>query len=204
MSPTYPAASTTSAPSTARSNPASCTPTTATGTSTAPGIPLMSILFPERLAEILQAWVNAYKEGGWLPQFPSPGYRACMTGSLIDAVFGDAAAKRLPGFDLATAYAGLREARHHTRQPRQGLRSPGHRAIPQAQLRPRRPDRAVRRRNRRRSLRRLQHCAGRPRSRQRNRRALFRAALHQLEAPLRQADPLPPRQERRWFMAHAL
>jgi predicted alpha-1,2-mannosidase len=71
--------------------------------------PLMSILFPERLAEILQAWVNAYKEGGWLPQFPSPGYRACMTGSLIDAVFGDAAAKRIPGFDLATAYAGLKK-----------------------------------------------------------------------------------------------
>jgi predicted alpha-1,2-mannosidase len=71
--------------------------------------PLMTILFPERLAEILQAWVNAYKEGGWLPQFPCPGYRACMTGSLIDSVFGDAAAKNLGGFDLETAYAGLRK-----------------------------------------------------------------------------------------------
>jgi predicted alpha-1,2-mannosidase len=69
--------------------------------------PLMSILFPERLGEILQAWVNAYKEGGWLPQFPAPGYRACMTGSLIDSVFGDAAAKHITGFDLATAYEGL-------------------------------------------------------------------------------------------------
>jgi len=71
--------------------------------------PLMSILFPERLGEILQAWVNAYKEGGWLPQFPSPGYRACMTGSLIDAVFGDAAVKSVGGFDLATAYEGLKK-----------------------------------------------------------------------------------------------
>jgi predicted alpha-1,2-mannosidase len=71
--------------------------------------PLMSILFPERLGEILQAWVNAYKEGGWLPQFPSPGYRACMTGSLIDAVFGDAAVKGIAGFDLATAYEGLKK-----------------------------------------------------------------------------------------------
>jgi len=71
--------------------------------------PLMTLLFPERLAEILQAWVNAYKEGGWLPQFPSPGYRACMTGSLIDSVFGDAAAKKLPGFDLEAAYAGLKK-----------------------------------------------------------------------------------------------
>ena len=76
--------------------------------------PLMSLLFPERLAEILQAWVNAYKEGGWLPQFPCPGYRACMTGSLIDSVFGDAAAKGIRGFDLATAYEGLRK---HATEP---------------------------------------------------------------------------------------
>jgi len=71
--------------------------------------PLMSLLLPERLGEILQAWVDAYKEGGWLPQFPCPGYRACMTGSLIDSIFGDAAAKKIPGFDLATAYAGLKK-----------------------------------------------------------------------------------------------
>ncbi len=71
--------------------------------------PLMSIVYPERLAEILQAWTNAYKEGGWLPQFPAPGYRACMTGSLIDAVFGDAAAKGIRGFDMATAYEGLKK-----------------------------------------------------------------------------------------------
>ena len=76
--------------------------------------PLMSIVYPERLAEILQAWVNSYKEGGWLPQFPAPGYRACMTGSLIDAVFGDAAAKGIQGFDLATAYEGLKK---HATQP---------------------------------------------------------------------------------------
>lgn len=76
--------------------------------------PFMSILYPEKLAEILEAWVNAYREGGWLPQFPCPGYRACMTGSLIDAVFGDAAAKGIKGFDLATAYEGLKK---HATQP---------------------------------------------------------------------------------------
>ena len=76
--------------------------------------PLMTLLFPERVADILQSWVNAYKEGGWLPQFPCPGYRACMTGSLIDSVFGDAAAKGIRGFDLETAYAGLKK---HATQP---------------------------------------------------------------------------------------
>jgi predicted alpha-1,2-mannosidase len=71
--------------------------------------PFMSIVFPERLGEILQAWVNAYQEGGWLPQFPAPGYRACMTGSLIDSVFGDAAAKGITGFDIHAAYEGLKK-----------------------------------------------------------------------------------------------
>src|SRR6185437_9593399 len=76
--------------------------------------PMMTILFPDRLGEILQAWVNAYQEGGWLPQFPCPGYRACMTGSLIDSLFGEAAVKGIKGFDMATAYEGLRK---HATQP---------------------------------------------------------------------------------------
>ena len=88
--------------------------------------PLMSILYPDRLGEILQAWVNAYAEGGWLPQFPAPGYRACMTGSLIDSVFGDAAAKRVQGFDLAKAYEGLRK---HATQPGDPDRGYGRRGI---------------------------------------------------------------------------
>ena len=76
--------------------------------------PLMSIIDPERLGEILQAWVNAAKEGGWLPQFPCPGYRACMTGSLIDSVFGDAAVKGISGYDPQAAYAALKK---HATQP---------------------------------------------------------------------------------------
>lgn len=88
--------------------------------------PFMSIVFPERLGEILQAWVNAYTEGGWLPQFPAPGYRACMTGSLIDSVFGDAAAKGIRGFDLATAYEGLKK---HATQPGDPDRGYGRRGI---------------------------------------------------------------------------
>ena len=71
--------------------------------------PMMLLLYPERLSEILQSWVNAYKEGGWIPQFPCPGYRGAMTGSPSDILFGDAAAKGLSGFDLATAFEGLRK-----------------------------------------------------------------------------------------------
>ena len=71
--------------------------------------PMMTLLYPERLAEILEAWVNAYKEGGWFPQFPCPGYRGAMTGSPIDSVFGDAAAKGIHGFDLEAAFQALKK-----------------------------------------------------------------------------------------------
>jgi len=71
--------------------------------------PMMALLYPERLSEILQAWVNAYKEGGWFPQFPCPGYRNCMTGSPTDFVFGDAVAKGITGFDVQAAFEGLKK-----------------------------------------------------------------------------------------------
>ena len=82
--------------------------------------PMMTILFPDRLGEILQAWVNAYQEGGWLPQFPCPGYRACMTGSLIDSLFGEAAAKGIKGFDMAAAFDGLKKHATQTGNPDAG------------------------------------------------------------------------------------
>ncbi len=71
--------------------------------------PMMALIYPERLSEILQAWVNAYKEGGWFPQFPCPGYRNCMTGSPTDFVFGDAVAKGITGFDVQAAFEGLKK-----------------------------------------------------------------------------------------------
>lgn len=83
--------------------------------------PFLSIVFPERLGEILQAWVNAYHEGGWMPQFPAPGYRACMSGSLIDSIFADAVVKHIPGFDVAAAYEGLRKHATERGDPDKGF-----------------------------------------------------------------------------------
>ena len=82
--------------------------------------PLATILFPERLSEILQAWVNALKEGGWFPQFPAPGYRACMSGSLIDSLFADAIVKNIGAFDRETAFAGLKKHATEPGDPNKG------------------------------------------------------------------------------------
>ena len=71
--------------------------------------PLFALLMPTQLSEILEGWTQAYREGGWFPQWASPGYRACMVGTHIDAVFADAVARGIRGFDLETAYAGMRK-----------------------------------------------------------------------------------------------
>ncbi|MEK3865871.1 GH92 family glycosyl hydrolase [Paenibacillus sp. FSL H7-0716] len=83
--------------------------------------PLFSLLFPSRLGEILQSYVNAYQEGGWLPKWCSPGERSSMPGTLIDAVLADAYAKGIEGFDVELAYEGLRKhALQASKDPRFG------------------------------------------------------------------------------------
>jgi predicted alpha-1,2-mannosidase len=69
--------------------------------------PLFALLIPERLAHIMQGWVNALKEGGWFPQWASPGYRACMVGTHIDVVVADAISRGVTDFDVKAALDGM-------------------------------------------------------------------------------------------------
>lgn len=69
--------------------------------------PLMSIMEPERFCEIIQGFVNAYRESGWLPQWPSPGHRVCMPGTHLDVTIADAVAKGLVDFDVSAALEGM-------------------------------------------------------------------------------------------------
>jgi len=73
--------------------------------------PLITLLYPSQLDEILQGFVNASQEGdGTLPEWPSPGYRLCMIGQHCAAIFADAIAKGRKGFDAAKAYESLRQS----------------------------------------------------------------------------------------------
>lgn len=69
--------------------------------------PLYNLLFPSRMNEFLQGFVNAYKETGWMPKWMSPGERSMMPGTLIDVTFADAVVKGITDFELETAYEGL-------------------------------------------------------------------------------------------------
>ena len=82
--------------------------------------PLLSLAYPERLGEILDGWLNACRDGGWLPTWSSPGYRACMIGTHADAIFADAIVKGIPGFCHQTAYEAIRKDAFQPGDPGRG------------------------------------------------------------------------------------
>lgn len=71
--------------------------------------PLLSLIQPARFGEMIEGFLNAYREGGWLPQWPSPGTRGGMGGTHSDAIIADAILKNIPGFDREIAYAAARK-----------------------------------------------------------------------------------------------
>lgn len=71
--------------------------------------PLLLILEPERSADMMQSLVCKYEQGGWMPIFPCwNSYTAAMIGDHVASVVADAYVKGVRGFDVETAYAGLR------------------------------------------------------------------------------------------------
>lgn len=71
--------------------------------------PFLSLAYPNELGEFLEGWLNAYREGGWLPKWASPGYRDSMIGTFADVVLADAILKGIPGFNYSTAWEAIRK-----------------------------------------------------------------------------------------------
>jgi len=53
----------------------------------------LALVAPERMAEMMEGWANAYHEGGWLPQWSKPGYGGDMTGTMSDVSLSEAIIK---------------------------------------------------------------------------------------------------------------
>lgn len=53
----------------------------------------VALIAPERLAEMMEGWANAYLEGGWVPQWAHPGPGDCMTGTMSDVSMSEAIVK---------------------------------------------------------------------------------------------------------------
>lgn len=74
---------------------------------------LQSLVFPDNLGGLIDGWVDAYEEAGWLPEWASPGQIASMVGTMGDVTLADAIAKSkwgfLKGFDVDKAYEAIRK-----------------------------------------------------------------------------------------------
>jgi predicted alpha-1,2-mannosidase len=71
--------------------------------------PFYTIMYPERDSNIMKGLLNSYKEGGWLPIWPSPGYRKVMIGSHSASLFADAFVKGIEDFDVELAYQAMKK-----------------------------------------------------------------------------------------------
>ena len=80
--------------------------------------PLFALIQPERYGEMVEGFMQSYREGGWLAQWSSPGYRASMPGTHGDAIIADAVVKGIGGFDVNEAYAAM--TKHANQRSTQG------------------------------------------------------------------------------------
>lgn len=71
--------------------------------------PLLTLVTPERVDEMMQSLVEIYHEGGWLPKWPNPTYTGIMTGAPAETILAEAAVKGFRGFDWQEAYAAVKK-----------------------------------------------------------------------------------------------
>ncbi|WP_170132609.1 GH92 family glycosyl hydrolase [Pedobacter cryoconitis] len=70
--------------------------------------PFLNLVYPAINKEMQEGLVNDYKEGGWLPEWSSPGYANCMIGNNSASVVADAYIKGLRGYDIESLFEALK------------------------------------------------------------------------------------------------
>jgi predicted alpha-1,2-mannosidase len=69
--------------------------------------PFLNLVYPSINKEMQEGLINDYKEGGWLPEWSSPGYSDVMVGNNSASVVSEAYLKGLRGYDIETLYKAL-------------------------------------------------------------------------------------------------
>jgi predicted alpha-1,2-mannosidase len=73
--------------------------------------PAYAVLTPGLAGEMVDGFVQQYKDGGWIARWSSPGYADLMVGTSSDVAFADAYLKGVTGFDVKAGYdAAVRNA----------------------------------------------------------------------------------------------
>ena len=69
--------------------------------------PFLNLVYPHIVREMQEGLINDYKEGGWLPEWSSPGYADVMVGNNSASVVAEAWLKGGRGYDVETLYQAL-------------------------------------------------------------------------------------------------
>ena len=70
--------------------------------------PFLNLVYPSINKEMQQGLINDYKEGGWLPEWSSPGYANIMVGNNSASVVSDAYIKGMRGYDIETLWQAVK------------------------------------------------------------------------------------------------
>jgi predicted alpha-1,2-mannosidase len=68
---------------------------------------LITLFAPERVDGMIQALLQNYQEGGWMPKWPNPSYTNIMIGTHADSLVAEAMRKDFKGFDYNLAWAAV-------------------------------------------------------------------------------------------------
>jgi len=73
--------------------------------------PAYALLTPTQAGEMIDGFVQQYRDGGWIARWSSPGYADLMVGTSADVAFADAWNKGIHNFDVRSFYqAALKDA----------------------------------------------------------------------------------------------
>lgn len=73
--------------------------------------PAYALFSPKEAGEMIDGFVQQYRDGGWISRWSSPGYADLMTGTSADVAFADAYLKGVKNFDVDNFYkAALKDA----------------------------------------------------------------------------------------------
>jgi len=67
----------------------------------------LNLFCPERVDDMVQALLQDFQEGGWMPKWPNPSYTGIMLGTHADSIVAEAVNKGFKGFDYRLAYEAV-------------------------------------------------------------------------------------------------
>lgn len=75
--------------------------------------PFLNLVYPGINVEMQEGLANTFKEGGFLPEWSSPGYSDIMIGNNSASVVADAYIKGLRGYDVETLWQAVKHGADH-------------------------------------------------------------------------------------------